>query len=72
METKTAIAKRHFKNGYIKKALKIFSSFRDATREQKIAYECMTGNERFYQQIGIDTDMMKQTAIEQIKTKYNL
>ena len=72
METKTATAKRLFQTGEIKNALKIFSSFRDSTREQKIAYECMTGNERFYQQIGIDTDSMKQTAIEQIKTKYNL
>lgn len=72
METKTAKAIRLFRSGDVKKALRIFSSFRDATREQQIAYECMTGGEPFYQQLGINTAEIRQTAISQIKSKYDL
>lgn len=48
----------------------LLREFRDATREQKIAYECMTGNERFYKSLGINTEEIKETAIRQIKSKY--
>lgn len=60
METKTNKAISLLQSGCLKEALAIFSTFRigftkDECRTLKIAYECLSGNAGFYQQLGIDT-----------------
>jgi len=77
METKTSKAVELFQMGNIVSALKIFSTFRigfcnEEKRTLEIAYESMTGNEKFYQNIGIDTERMKVKANEIIREKYNI
>ncbi len=53
----------------IKEAFAILKTFRrEISKEDKrtveIAYECMTGKESFYNQIGIDTISIKKQAFE--------
>jgi len=77
MNTKTSKAVEFFRNGNTICALKIFSTFRigfskEEMRTLEIAYESMTGNERFYQNIGIDTESIKLKANEIVKEKYKL
>ena len=77
MKTKTSKAIDLFSQGNTIAALKIFSTFRiglsaDEKRTLEIAYESMTGNERFYQDIGVDTEDMKIKANEIIREKYNI
>lgn len=74
METKTSKLIYYFSQGMIKEALAILKSFRrEISKEDKriveIAYECMTGKESFYNQIGIDTSIIKKQAFE-VLTSY--
>lgn len=67
METKTAKFKRLFKAQDYRGALRIFKTFRnhltvDEMRSVSIAWECTTGNESFYNGLGIDTNEMKMKA----------
>lgn len=75
MITKTETAKNLFSSGKIKEALKIFKSFKIgfSAEEKQIlttAYECMSGNETFYQSLNIDTEQTKTQAISIIQQKY--
>ena len=59
METKTSKAINLLQSGCLKEALAIFSTFRvgftkEERRTLKIAYECLSGNAGFDQQLGID------------------
>lgn len=61
METKTNKAISLLQSGCLKEALAIFSTFRmgftkEEHRTLEIASECLSGNEAFYRQLGIDTD----------------
>lgn len=61
METKTSKAINLLQSGCLKEALAIFSTFRigftkEERRTLEIASECLSGNEAFYRQLGIDTD----------------
>ncbi len=67
METKTATAIKLFQEGSKKEALKLFKSFRfNISREEKrtleISYECLTGKESFYNQLGVDVKAELQKA----------
>lgn len=69
METKTSKLICCFSHGMIKEAFAILKTFRrEISKEDKrtveIAYECMTGKESFYNQIGIDTISIKKQAFE--------
>jgi hypothetical protein len=75
MRTKTEKAISLFQSGYLKEALAIFRTFRigftnEERRTLQIASESLTGNSRFYQQIGIDTDSMIMKSKEIITEKY--
>lgn len=75
MITKTEKAISLFQSGCLKEALAIFRTFRIGfTKEERrmlqIASESLTGNESFYQQIGIDTDSMISRSVEIITEKY--
>lgn len=75
MRTKTEKAVKLFQSGCLKESLAIFRTFRigftkEERRTLQIASESLTGNSRFYQQIGIDTDSMISKSIEIIKGKY--
>jgi len=77
METKTSQAVTLFSSGNITEALKLFKDFRigftvGERRVVQIAYESLTGKESFYRSIKLDTDQIKQSAIQIIKQKYNL
>jgi hypothetical protein len=67
METKKSQLINAFSTGNIKKALKIAKGFtREFTKDQQrsiqIAYECLTGKESYYQQLGINTNQEKEKA----------
>lgn len=75
MRTKTEKAVSLFQSGCLKEALAIFRTFRigftkEERRTLQIASESLTGNGRFYQQIGIDTDSMISKSVEIITEKY--
>lgn len=75
MRTKTEKAVSLFRSGCLKEALTIFRTFRigftkEERRTLQIAYESLTGNKSFYQQIGIDTDSMISKSVEIIAEKY--
>ena len=75
MRTKTEKAVKLFKSGCLKEALAIFRTFRigftnEERRTLQIASESLTGNSRFYQQIGIETDSMIMKSKEIIIEKY--
>lgn len=75
MRTKTEKAVSLFRSGCLKEALTIFRTFRigftkEERRTLQIAYESLTGNKNFYQQIGIDTDSMISKSVEIIAEKY--
>lgn len=77
METKTSQAVAHFTSGNVTVALGIFKTFRigfskEERRTLEIAHESMTGKESFYKSIQLDTDQIKQSAIQIIKQKYNI
>jgi len=67
METKRDIARSLIRAGNTKDAMRIVKSFdgiysKDEMRTLQIAYECLTGKESFYQQIGEDTTKLKSDA----------
>lgn len=77
METKTAQALSLFSSDDLAGALKIFKTFRigltaDERRILQIAQESLTGKESFYQSLQLNTEAIKQEAIQIIKQKYNL
>lgn len=73
METKTTKLIGLFSLGKIKEAYAILKTFRRGiSKEEKrvveIAYECMTGKEQFYQQLGIDTLSIRKQAFDVLAT----
>lgn len=75
METKTNKAVLLFKSGQLKEALAIFRTFKvgftnDERRTLQIASEALSGNERFYKQIGIDTGKAIEKSKSIITSKY--
>lgn len=61
--SKTAQAVQKLKDGDLKGALSIFSTFkydftRDERRIMRIAYESLCGHGAFYQSLGIDASQM--------------
>ena len=74
METKTQKFMRLFKEQKYKEALKVIMIFRRVLREEdirilNIAWECISGNEAFYRQLGLNTDKVKGDAYD-IMIKY--
>lgn len=72
METKTNKARTLLNSGNIVEAMQIVKTFKiGVTKEERrtiqIAYETMTGNERFYRQLQLDTEQIKEKAILTIK-----
>ena len=77
MRTKTEKAINLFESGCLKEALSIFRTFRigftkEERRTLKIAYECLSGNAGFYQQIGIDTNSEIEKSKSILLSKYML
>ena len=77
METKTSKAVELFRNGKVKEALGIFSTFRigfskEEKRAIEIAHESMTGKEAFYRSLGIDVDEQYRVAVVAINRMYKL
>lgn len=69
METKTQKFKRLFKEKKYKDALRIIKSFRkglkdDEIRTLNIAWECISGKDSFYSQLGFHPDKIKSEAYE--------
>ena len=67
METKRDTARKLIKAGQTKEAMRIVKSFdgiysKNEMRILQIAYECLTGKESFYKQIGEDTNKLKNEA----------
>lgn len=67
METKRDIARNLIRNGNAKEAMRIVKTFdqiytKDELRILQIGYECLTGKENFYQQLGEDTTKLKLDA----------
>lgn len=67
MESKRNIARQLIRDGNTKDAMRIVKSFdgiysKDEMRILQIAYECFTGKESFYKQIGEDTTQLKTEA----------
>lgn len=67
METKRDTARNLIRAGNTKDAMRIVKNFdgiysKDEMRTLQIAYECLTGKESFYQQIGEDTNKLKNEA----------
>lgn len=72
MQTKTQQAIEWYKSGDLRKALAIIKTFRIGfTKEQKrsvqIAYECITGNGRFYEQLGYDTATLIREGVNAVE-----
>lgn len=75
--TKTERLKTLLRNDNIKEALAIAKSFRDGFSKQEkrtieIAAESLKGNEGFYHQLGIDTEMEVIKAETILRTKYKV
>lgn len=75
METKTSKAISMLRSGCLKEALSIFRTFRigfteDERRTLQIASESLSGNGRFYQQIGIDTNSEIEKSKSLLIKKY--
>ena len=67
METKRDTARQLIRAGNTKDAMRIVKSFdgiysKEEMRTLQIAYECLTGKESFYKQIGEDTTKLKNDA----------
>ena len=74
-DSKTAQAVQRLKDGDLRGALSIFSSFRyDFTKDERrtiqIAHETLSGHETFYQSIGIDTRNYLSKAKLLVTNKY--
>lgn len=66
--SKTAQGVQKLKDGDLKGALSIFSTFkydftRDERRTMRIAYESLCGHGAFYQSLGIDASQMIADAV---------
>ena len=75
MQTKTDKAVALLQSGALINALRIFKTFRigftkEERRTLQIAYECQTGNELFYQSIGIDTKAEIEKSKRIVELKY--
>lgn len=73
--SKTAQAMQKLKDGDLKGALSIFSTFkydftRDERRIMRIAYESLCGHGAFYQSLGIDASQMIADAAAILYDKY--
>ena len=73
--SKTAQAVQKLKDGDLKGALSIFSTFnynftREERRIMRIAYETFSGHGSFYQSLGIDTSQMIVDATNILYDKY--
>lgn len=73
--SKTAQAVQKLKDGDLKGALSIFSTFkydftRDERRIMRIAYESLCGHGAFYQSLGIDASQMMADAAAILYYKY--
>lgn len=73
--SKTAQAVQKLKDGDLKGALSIFSTFkydftRDERRTIRIAYESLCGHGDFYQSLGIDASQMIVDATVLLNSKY--
>lgn len=76
METKTSKAITLLRSGCLKEALAIFSTFRigftkEERRTLKIAYECLSGNSVFYQQLDVNVDNEIEKSKLILENKYN-
>lgn len=76
METKTSKAISLLQSGCLKEALAIFSTFRigftkEERRTLKIAYECLSGNSVFYQQLDVNVDNEIEKSKLILENKYN-
>lgn len=76
METKTSKAISLLQSGHLKEALAIFSTFRigftkEERRTLKIAYECLSGNSVFYQQLDVNVDNEIEKSKLILENKYN-
>lgn len=74
---KTALALTAMQNGEVGKSLSIFKTFRigftkDEHRILEMASDIMHGSERFYLQLGYDTQAITAKARMIIKNKYNI
>jgi hypothetical protein len=73
--SKTAQAVQKLKDGDLKGALSIFSTFkydftRDELRTMRIAYESLCGHGAFYQSLGIDASQMIVDAASILYDRY--
>ena len=73
--SKTALAVQKLKDGDLKGALSVFSTFKyDLTRAERrtiqIAYETLSGNSAFYRSLGIDSNELIENAQEILSHKY--
>ena len=73
--SKTAQAVQKLKDGDLKGALSIFSTFKydftkDERRIMRIAYETLCGHGTFYQSLGIDVSQMIVNATAILYNKY--
>lgn len=73
--SKTAQAVQKLKDGDLKGALSIFSTFnynftREERRIMRIAYETFSGHGSFYQSLGINTSQMIVDATNILYDKY--
>lgn len=76
-ETKTSQAVELFKSGRLKQALAIFKTFKigfsdEEKRNISIAYESLCGSSKFYQSLGINVNLCIGSAVQTIKSKYNV
>lgn len=73
--SKTAQGVQKLKDGDLKGALSIFSTFKydftkDERRTMRIAYESLCGHGAFYHSLGIDASQMIVDAATLLNTKY--
>jgi hypothetical protein len=74
-ETKKSQAIRLFNSGDLKGSYRIAKGFRIELKEEErrivaIAYECLSGKENFYKQIGENPEEIQKKALE-IMQKYS-
>ena len=75
IQTRTSNAIELLKDGQTKKALAIFRTFRmgfsqSERRTIQIASETLNGSGKFYQSLGIDTDLEVEKALVILRSKY--
>lgn len=73
--SKTEIVRQKYEQGDFVSALRICKDFRIGVSEEhrrnlQIAYECLTGNEKFYKSIGIDTKSVIERSKDIIKSLF--